>query len=68
MSESMQNIQGKPNGGFPPIYICDKIPIQLKPSGDELKKREYETHQTSISLKSILDKRRHKMHLNKLIH
>lgn len=65
MTETMPNMQSKPNGGFPPIYICEKMPSQSRLVGDELKKREYETHKTSISLKSILDKRRQKMHLYK---
>lgn len=65
MSETLPNMQNKPNGGFPPIYVCEKIPSQSRLVEDELKKREYETHKTSISLKSILEKRRQKMHLYK---
>ena len=49
----------KPNGGFPPIFICkkQKDDIQIN-KNDQKTKREYETHKTTISIKSILDKRR----------
>lgn len=43
-----------PNGGFPPIYLCDKNSIVA----DENKNREYSTVKTSVSIKDILSKRR----------
>jgi len=60
-SDSVEQYVGsnKPNGGFPPIYICKKQKDDMKLSKtDEKTKREYETHKTTISIKSILDKRR----------
>jgi hypothetical protein len=55
---SSQN-KNVPNGGFPPIYLCDELIEDSKINkDDENKKREYETHKTSVSIKSILEKRR----------
>ena len=49
----------KPNGGFPPIIICKKQKDDTYiNNSDQKTKREYETHKTTISIKSILDKRR----------
>lgn len=46
-----------PNGGMPPIYICHS-----KQGNDDEKKdtskREYTTHKSTVSIKSILEKRR----------
>lgn len=51
-----------PNGGFPPIYICnDKTKKVLNSESDETinnTKREYTTHKSTVSIKSILEKRR----------
>lgn len=57
ISISTENI---PNGGFPPIYVCDKKkPLSTNIIEDEeKKKREYTTHKASVSIKSIMEKRR----------
>jgi len=52
-----------PTGGFLPIYICDKKniggpPKNGSPDNNEKVKREYKTHKTAVSIKSILEKRR----------
>jgi len=48
-----------PNGGFPPIYICEvKRKEETLKDDDEKTKREYTTHKTAVSIKSILEKRR----------
>ena len=48
-----------PNGGFPPIYLCKLIKNNDPFKSDNKKqKREYETHKTAVSIKSILEKRR----------
>lgn len=47
----------KPDGGFPPIYLCKQVKDEKINISDN-KKREYETHKTSVSIKSILEKRR----------
>ena len=44
-----------PNGGFPPIYLCDNITIINE---NESKNRQYSSHKTSVSIKDILNKRR----------
>lgn len=47
-----------PTGGFPPIYVCEKK-VDAKLETDEGKpKREYESHQTSVSIKNIMETRR----------
>lgn len=49
--------QSKPNGGFLPIYVCDK------PDNQENKdntKREYKAPVLSISIKTLMEKRREK--------
>lgn len=49
----------KPNGGFPPIILCKKKKDDMQiNNSDQKTKREYESHKTTISIKSILDKRR----------
>jgi len=55
-SNNMASKLDTPNGGFPPIYICTK-----KNEEDQQKdtsKREYTTHKSTVSIKSILEKRR----------
>lgn len=58
-SEDNFNIQNggavtsKPNGGFPPIYICDSREQTKENTGN----REYSTHKTAISIKDIMKKR-----------
>jgi len=47
----------KPNGGFPPIYLCAQK-TQQEEKTDDKTKREYKTHKTAISIKSILEQRR----------
>lgn len=52
-------VDNVPNGGFPPIYICEiKKQDESKKDEDEKSKREYTTHKTAVSIKSILEKRR----------
>jgi len=43
-----------PNGGFPPLYICDKQDKE----DIENKNREYSKHKNAISIKQIMEKRR----------
>lgn len=44
----------EPNGGFPPIYLCD-----IKDKEQEASKnREYVTHASTVSIKDIMKKRR----------
>jgi hypothetical protein len=43
-----------PHGGFPPIYICDKV----KEKETDKKEREYSTHKTSISISDLMKARR----------
>ena len=47
-----------PTGGFPPIYICKRKPQEVVLSEDEKIKREFKTHKTTVSIKSIMEKRR----------
>ena len=49
-----------PTGGFLPIYICTKKDTEneINKNVDEQSKREYKTHKTAVSIKSILQKRR----------
>lgn len=51
----MSDLSSKPNGGLPPIYVC-----KPKKKEDELetKIREHKTARTTLSIKSILQKRR----------
>lgn len=54
-------INNEPNGGFLPIYVCkvvDDAEILEQKNRDEKAKREYETHNTSVSIKSLLEARR----------
>ena len=46
----------EPNGGFLPIYLCDTEDT-IK---DAQPKREYKTHTTAISIKTLMEKRREK--------
>lgn len=55
------NDENKPNGGFPPIYICNpKEEQEEKIDEDEKTKREFKSIKTAVSIKSILEKRRDK--------
>ena len=47
------NVLDGPDGGFPPIYICDSNDID-----NENKNREYVKHKNAISIKKIMEKRR----------
>lgn len=50
-----------PNGGFPPIYVCikkEKEKVKEKESEEPIKKREYKTHKTALSITEILEKRK----------
>lgn len=42
-----------PTGGFPPIYVC-----QSTNNVKNERKREYKTHNTSVSIKTLLEKRK----------
>lgn len=53
----------EPNGGFPPIYICDeKISEkeQEQDTSDEMTKREFKTQKKTISIRELMEKRREK--------
>jgi hypothetical protein len=55
------NDENKPNGGFPPIYICSSQEEKDgKGNEDEKVKREFKSNKTAVSIKSILEKRRDK--------
>jgi len=45
-----------PNGGFPPIFLCDKNNQII--NEEENKNREYSSRKTSVSIKDILNERR----------
>jgi len=48
-----------PSGGFPPIFVCENKDEQSVQSDDK-SRREYKTHKSAISIKSLLEKRRTK--------
>jgi hypothetical protein len=52
--------QKTPNGGFPPIYICndDNEKSTREYAKKEIKKQNYKTHNTSVSIKKIMELRR----------
>jgi hypothetical protein len=56
MQKGGKNSSSVPNGGFPPIYICDSTKEQKEKSTS----REYNTHKTAISIHDIMKKRRNK--------
>jgi len=45
-----------PTGGFPPIHLCD--PTKKEISDKDIKKREYVSHKTTVTMKEIMEKRR----------
>lgn len=45
----------EPNGGFPPIFLCDK---KISPIEEKEKNREFVTNKKAISIKDIMKKRR----------
>jgi len=45
----------EPNGGFPPIFLCDK---KISPIEEKEKNREFVTNKKVISIKDIMKKRR----------
>ncbi len=46
-----------PSGGFPPIYVCSDKKNEL--SDDvKMKKKGYKTHKMSVSIKTLMEKRR----------
>lgn len=49
-----------PTGGFPPIYLCKgkKTYEELLKEEDEMRKREYTSHQATVKIQDILKKRR----------
>lgn len=47
-----------PNGGFPPIYTCDKQSKNTNVGEPDKIKREYKTVKSTVSIKDILEKRR----------
>lgn len=53
-----QNTYNKPTGGFPPIYICPKTSTGEDIKDDELRRREYSSHKSAVSIKNIMEKRR----------
>lgn len=50
-----QNDNNKPDGGFPPIYLCDSSQILEE---EQNKNREYSAPKSAVSIKDILNKRR----------
>ncbi|AYV76854.1 MAG: hypothetical protein Barrevirus2_7 [Barrevirus sp.] len=64
----MSNTKNEPNGGFLPIYICDEEEsISNSEQQEGPIKREYETYNKSISIKTLMEKRRAKNPLIKNI-
>ena len=61
--EQAKPINDEPNGGFPPIYICDQE-SQTEES-KETEKREFKTHKQTISIKTIMENRRKKLPFTK---
>lgn len=53
-NKSDQNINDKPNGGFPPLYLCDKAELEK----ENLSKREFTIKKQLISIKDILKMRK----------
>jgi hypothetical protein len=53
----MSKTENYPNGGFPPIYICRKE-SKNEDDNPSTSKREYTAPQSTVSIKSILEKRR----------
>ena len=51
-----QKIENEPNGGFPPIYVCDQKSETEESNGSE--KREFKTHNQAISIKTLMENRR----------
>lgn len=49
--------QDKPNGGFPPIILC-KERESVSISENDSKAREFESPKESVSIQTIMDKRR----------
>ena len=47
----------EPNGGFPPIYMCTDND-KLNNDNPDTKKREYVAPKSSVSIKSIMEKKR----------
>jgi hypothetical protein len=45
----------EPNGGFPPIFLCDK---KISSTEEKEKNREFVTNKKAISIKDIMKKRR----------
>ena len=59
MSKNLAKDQ--PNGGFLPIYLCEKKDDSDKDnSNKDISKREYKTPSLSISIKTLMEKRREK--------
>ncbi len=53
MKNSLSPSSG-PNGGFPPIYLCDKAELEK----ENLEKREFTIKKQLISIKDILQMRK----------
>jgi hypothetical protein len=53
-NETENDHNDHPNGGFPPIYLCDSLEINK----DSSKNREYVTHKSTVSISQIMEKRR----------
>ncbi len=58
------DVKNFPSGGFPPIYICDRDYDRNRTSDDKEKNnidkiiKEYKTHKTAVSIKSLLEKKK----------
>lgn len=47
-----------PNGGFPPIILCDNVKEEEFTDSDDIKVRQYNSHKNAVSIKQIMDKRK----------
>ena len=57
----MRKTESFPNGGFPPLYVCENKLKRLKSrqfDEEEANKLKFKTHGTSVSIKKIMEKRK----------
>lgn len=51
------NIASKPNGGFPPIVLCESKEAD-EFNDDDKKTRYFTSHKNAVSIKQIMEKRK----------
>jgi len=51
-------IDSEPNGGFPPIVLCNDAKEDEFSDSDDIKVRQYNSHKNAVSIKQIMDKRK----------